>query len=254
MSYNEYAKRWAKHIRSGNNLAHRFLEKPAMTRMLPDLTGKRVLVLGCGSGEEVDLLLAKGCLPGDLIAIDLAEDLIKQARVLHTDIDFRVADINQLSSAIKEEEFGFDFIYSSLTFHYLPSWKTLLDDLLVMGNSECELLFSTHHPVKWGSQVTRGDDADSFVMGYVRPKKGSPDVMGDYFTRRLIKDTWFGNFQVEYYHRSLQDIMNEVLESGWILEQFHEPLAIEEAKELAPEFYDIHSRIPLFMVFKLRLP
>ena len=52
-SYNQHAAQWAERLRSGNNPAHRFLEKPAMYAKLPDLTGQRVLCIGCGSGEEI---------------------------------------------------------------------------------------------------------------------------------------------------------------------------------------------------------
>lgn len=49
-SYNGYAAKWAQKLRSGNNYAHTFLEKPAMYKKLPNLKGKSVLCIGCGTG------------------------------------------------------------------------------------------------------------------------------------------------------------------------------------------------------------
>ncbi len=38
-SYDNYAEKWANRMRSGNNTAHEYLEKPAMYGKLSDLTG-----------------------------------------------------------------------------------------------------------------------------------------------------------------------------------------------------------------------
>jgi trans-aconitate methyltransferase len=59
-SYNVHATRWAERLRTKNNPAHCYLEKPAMLSKLPDLVGSRVLCVGCGSGEEVEMLLSRG--------------------------------------------------------------------------------------------------------------------------------------------------------------------------------------------------
>ena len=40
----------------GEKLPHRFVEKPAMRKLLPNLANKKVLMLGCGTGEESLLL------------------------------------------------------------------------------------------------------------------------------------------------------------------------------------------------------
>ncbi|MBU1110766.1 hypothetical protein KKB83_04060 [Patescibacteria group bacterium] len=59
-SYNQYVKKWAGKLRSGKNIAHEYLEKPAMYKKLPNLSGKSVLCVGCGTGEECDYLLKQG--------------------------------------------------------------------------------------------------------------------------------------------------------------------------------------------------
>ena len=51
-SYDDYALKWARRIRGGKFIAHKFLEKPAMNKKLPDLKNKTVLCVGRGSGEE----------------------------------------------------------------------------------------------------------------------------------------------------------------------------------------------------------
>src|SRR4051812_38955136 len=76
--YDKFAIGWREFKRSGLNYAHQYLEKPAMLAKLPDLTGKRVLSLGCGTGEECATLLNRGA--AHIIAIDLSETMLALAR------------------------------------------------------------------------------------------------------------------------------------------------------------------------------
>ena len=58
--YDKYAKMRQEQILKGEKRPHRFLEKPMMRELLPDLTGKKVLMLGCGTGDECLLLTQFG--------------------------------------------------------------------------------------------------------------------------------------------------------------------------------------------------
>lgn len=247
-SYNEHAIRWAERLRKGNNAAHAMLEKPAMNALVPELTGKRVLAIGCGSGEELDMLMAHGADQGDIVGIDISRDLLAIARTAYPDATFVLLRMEDLS--VFDDE-SFDFVYSSLTMHYSNEWQPILSNIRRILKPGCSFLFSTHHPVKWGSAVTRGDDADEFLMGYKRPKSALPTVYGDYLGSRQIKDTWFGNMEVTYYHRPLGAIFADIIASHLSLKVFVEPQPIADARELNPGFHDIHSRIPLFMIFDL---
>lgn len=246
-SYNDHAASWAERLKSGNNAAHRFLEKPAMFGKLPDLTGRRVLCIGCGSGEEVEMLLAKGA--SAIHGIDISESLIQIAKTSYPQATFEVRSMDNLQSF---EDASFDYVYSSLTLHYSDNWLSILSEVRRILKAGGVMLFSTHHPVKWGSLVLRGDDHDTFTMGYDRPKSGMPHVYGDYLGSRRISDKWFGSMIVEYFHRPLSAIMRDVVESGMTLTDFLEPVPTEEAKTESPAFWEIHSRIPLFMIFELR--
>lgn len=245
--YNQHAEQWAERLRQGNNPAHRFLEKPAMFAKLPDLTNARVLCIGCGSGEEVEMLRARGA-QVRIHGIDIAEGLIRIARETYPDVSFEVRSMDDLQSFADE---SYDFVYSSLTLHYAAEWAKILREVQRILAPGGRMLFSTHHPVKWGSQVTRGGERDTFMMGYDRPKAGMPTVYGDYLGTRLITDCWFGSMAVEYYHRPLAAIMRDIVASGLAIADFVEPLPTDEAKTENPAFWEIHSKVPLFMIFEL---
>lgn len=210
-----------------------------------------MLAVGCGSGEEMGLLLAKGAAEQDLVGIDISEELLTKARERFPAATFLVRSMENLGEFDAD---SFDFVYSSLTFHYANDWQPILAGIKRTLKPGGRLLFSTHHPVKWGSKVERGAEADSFLMGYLRPKDGLPTVFGNYLESREVQDTWFGDMPIRYFHRPLHAIMADIIASGLTLHRFLEPAPVASAEQIAPGFAAIHSRIPLFMVFELAKP
>ena len=65
-------------MRSGKNIAHKFLEKPAMYKKLPDLKDKSILCIGCGTGEECEHLKSLGA--KRVVGIDISKGLIDFAK------------------------------------------------------------------------------------------------------------------------------------------------------------------------------
>ena len=243
-SYSNYAEQWATRMRSGENTAHEYLEKPAMYKRLPDLNGKSVLAIGCGTGEECAHLKSLGT--SKVVSIDVSEGLIEYARKSYPDIEFHVMDMEQ----IKLDE-KFDFVYSSLVMHYVESWEKTLNSISAVMKNGTTFLFSTHHPATWGAQRTRTEDERTSLLGYKKQNQEC-EVVGDYLNTRKINDVWFGNFDVSYYHRSLESIMSDIFKSDFEIIDFAEPKAIPAVKEKDKVFYEIHDKIPLFMIFALR--
>jgi 2-polyprenyl-3-methyl-5-hydroxy-6-metoxy-1,4-benzoquinol methylase len=77
-AYNKFAEKWANAKRDRSSIFHRYLEKPGMYGKLPDLVGKDVLCIGCGSGEEGEFLRSLGA--KRVVGIDISEGLIDIAR------------------------------------------------------------------------------------------------------------------------------------------------------------------------------
>lgn len=246
-SYDEQAKKWASRIRSGENIAHAYLEKPAMYAKLPDLHGKSVLCVGCGTGEECEHLKSLGA--DKVIGIDISSGLIEVAKQSYPALEFHVMDMEKIDFPAG----SFDYIYCSLTMHYVSDWRDTLTGINRVMKNDAICLFSTHHPIKWGAQVKRGEDEDSFIMGYIKNKKDEGfETYGDYLNTRKITDTWFGEMEVSYYHKPLSEIFSEMRECGFEIIDFVEPKPTEVAKEKKPNFWNIHQKIPLFIIFEIK--
>ena len=245
-SYNNYADNWARKLRSGNNHAHKFLEKPAMYKKLPDLKGKSVLCVGCGTGEECEHLAKLGT--KKVVGIDISRGLIEVAKQSYPGLEFHVMDMEKINFSGN----SFDFVYSSLTMHYVKDWIKTLHGIYKVLKKNGAFLFSTHHPVKWGAGVNRSKEKNTFLMGYEKSESGECKVFGDYLNARKIDDIWFNEFRVSYYHRPLAEIIKDIIKSEFFISDFIEPKPTKGVIKEKPNFYDIHTKIPLFMIFELR--
>jgi SAM-dependent methyltransferase len=241
-AYSDFASKWAEKLASQTNIPHTYLEKPAMNGKLPDLKNKSVLCVGCGTGEECEHLKSLGA---TVTGIDISPGLIEYATAHHSDINFQEMDMESLDFP----ENSFDYVYSSLTFHYVDSWKKILNTISKVLKPEGILLFSTHHPLKWGAQRTRGE-FNELKTGASWSKESS-EVYGEYLNTKKIDDIWFGELKVTYYNRSISSMFKDIKESPFQLQDFLEPKPIEATLDVDKNFYKIHNTIPLFIVFEL---
>ena len=75
LSYNQGSKNWSNE--QPESFYHKYVEKPAMHLLLPDVKGKSVLCIGCGTGEEVNYL---NNLEAEVIGIDISEGMLSVAK------------------------------------------------------------------------------------------------------------------------------------------------------------------------------
>ena len=88
--YDRYAAVRQDALKKGEKLLHRFVEKPAMKKLIPSLLGKRVLMLGCGTGEESLLLEEFG--GKDMVGVDFSKESVRLANISYPEHTFLTAD------------------------------------------------------------------------------------------------------------------------------------------------------------------
>ncbi len=250
-SYNRYAKKWAE-VTANKNFEHRYIEKPAMRLLLPGLKDKAILCIGCGTGEECSLLKFSGV--KSIIGIDISKEMIKKAKKKYPDIKFQVMDMGNLSF----KNSTFDFIYSSLALHYVDNFRDVLEGISKILKKEGTFLFSMPHPVNWGSQKKIRNNTKTLLMGYIaygglkysRPKKCK--IFGSYLKPSKVKDKLFNEVKVDYYLRPISYYINNIIDSGFEITDFIEPVISDGAKKENMALWKIYHKIPIFMIFKLR--
>lgn len=118
-------------------------EWPAVRALLPDLTGKRVVDLGCGFGWFSRLAMAEGA--ASVLGLDISEKMIARARAETTDaaITYEIADLDHL----KLTEASFDFAHSSLALHYIEDFAGLVATVYRALLPGSYFVFTIEHPI-----------------------------------------------------------------------------------------------------------
>lgn len=251
--YASFAKDWADMVRSGKHYSHRFYEKPAMNAKLPDVQNKSILCIGCGTGEECDTFLKLGA--KRVVGIDPVKEMIDLAKESFPNIDFRVMDMRDLDF----EDESFDFVYSSLALHYIKDWVPVFKKVHKLLKGKGKFLFSTHHFFLGASEIVHttsdsGSELDGLLLGYERNlKENTLKFYGDYNNERKITQVWFnGRLKVEFYHKTLQTMVREILQSGFEIRDIVEPNPLPEMEKFTKINFEILKKMPYFVIFELQ--
>lgn len=240
--YDKYAKNRQDELLKGELKPHRFSEKPMMRSMLPNLKGKKVLMLGCGTGEESKLLKEFGAT--DITGIDLSKESIKLAKSTYPEYEFLVGDMHKLP--FPDE--SFDFIYSSLAIHYSPNPLSVYQEIYRILKKKGELLFSVGHPLRWASSHFNINDIEYLVTGYAYPSS-EDKVYGNYNTFKK-HDHYFSNGEVlSFYVAPPSYHFKKLREVGFNILDFSESICIDEAKDYDYNYWLKNHEIPQFMAF-----
>ncbi|SCE33529.1 Methyltransferase domain-containing protein [Streptomyces sp. DfronAA-171] len=106
------------------NLVNAYYERPAMLALAGDVTGRRILDAGCGSGALSAGLRDRGA---DVSGFDTSAGLLELARQrLGDGADLQVAD---LGGPLPYADDTFDDVVASLVLHYLEDWGPALAEL-----------------------------------------------------------------------------------------------------------------------------
>jgi SAM-dependent methyltransferase len=246
MDYDKYAALWQAKKSSDNHYAHTYLEKPAMYNLLGYVQNMQILDLGCGSGEDIEKLRINN----EVIGLDYSHELLTLAKFNNPDTNFWCIDLNNQLIPIDKQ---FDIVFSSLTLHYVKNWDNLFKQLQAILKPNGRIIISTHHPIKWGSKTDKNKEFNEFKIGYRKDKNNSKsyEVFGDYLNTYPIQDKLFQQLEVTYYNRSISEMFKTFIDNGFEVKQLIEPKPTEESKTIIPDFYHVHSKIPLFVLWEL---
>ncbi len=217
------------------------IEKPTMFSLLPDLTGKRVLDLGCGTGEHLIHYLDLGA--EQVIGLDLSQAMLNQAKenfakkgVKPTACRFYCLPMERLSE-IEEEQF--DVITSSFALHYIEYAAQLFAQIFVKLAPNGRWIFSQEHPIVTAHQNGERWEKDQY-------KQQTAYRLNHYREEGLRERNWFKQ-PFSTYHRTLSTILNQLIDAGFQIERVEEPM-LADNPQWHNEFKDLRHRPPLLFI------
>lgn len=229
-------------LRSNPISLNNIVEKPTMLSLLPDLQGKKLLDLGCGTGEHVNLYLERGA--NFVVGMDLSEMMLKQAEQnlfqKRPHFSLYQSSMEQLSEL---PESDFDIITSSFAFHYVQDFPKLLADIKAKLKPNGTLVFSQEHPI-----VTAYNGGERWEKN---AQKEQMAYRLNFYRDEGERDrSWFKQ-SFKTYHRTISTIINHLIASGFQIEQVAEPM-LSEQSEWHNEFKDLQHR-PVLLFIRARL-
>lgn len=156
--------------------ANDLIEIPNFRRLMPEVTNKSILDLGCGYGENDKFYKNLGA--KYVLGTDISEKMIERANEINKidGIEYKVIAMEDIESIDKK----FDIIISSLAFHYIKDFDKLISNCFNLLNKDGYLVFSQEHPfttcIKFTENVKKGHTIiDNKYFGlfsdYNRPRK-----------------------------------------------------------------------------------
>ena len=197
-------------------------EWPSLRSMLPSLTGKRVLDLGCGFGYHAEWALEQGA--ASVTALDISDKMLESARrrCLGKPIRFARADL-------ETADFGtdcYDLAFSSLAVHYIENFDGFCARVRRALTDTGHFVFSMEHPVFAArAKPEFMADAEGHVVGAV----------DDYLRegRRLTK--WIADGVIKY-HRLISTVITSLQRHGMMLDRIDEWAAKDTDIATHPEW------------------
>ncbi len=221
--------------------ANDLIEIPAFRNIMPNVTGKKILDLGCGYGENDKYYKELGA--KSILGLDISTHMIEIANKDNklSDIDYKVMAMEDISQ-INDK---FDIVISSLAFHYIKDYNKLLKDIYNLLNKDGYLIFSQEHPfttcIKYTENVKKGHTIiDDKYFG----------LFSDYNRPGIRTKEWFDKTVIKY-HRTFTEVINELVKNGFYVERIEEPVATKDALNKNPKYINQLDR-PFFLIIKAK--
>ena len=233
--FSEYRKLREREV-NANNL----FELPTLFANLPELEGKRVLDLGCGSGERCKDYIKRGAVK--VTGVDISEKMLAAAESENSDP--KITYINMPMEDIGSLNEEFDVVISSLALHYVEDFRGVTENVYRLLSEGGIFLFSQEHPLATCFSGT--------YERWTRDENGRKIYanIADYCVERRNDSTWFIE-GVQRYHRMFSTIVNTLVNSGFRILKMEEPYPTEELVQKYPEYYDLYHK-PDFLFVKVQ--
>ena len=208
------------------------LEKPVFDELVGNLSGLRILDLGCGNAAFGREALGRGCL--SYLGIDGSERMVAAAKE-----KLAGTNGNVIRAAIETWDYPsqkFDLVTSRLALHYVQDIQAVFDRVYQALIDGGQFVFSVEHPVitscdrAWGHKGVRQDW-----------------IVDDYFEtgRRVTK--WMGG-EIIKYHRTVEDHFSALRTTGFIVESLRESRP-QQSRFRDQATFERRKRIPLMLFF-----
>jgi SAM-dependent methyltransferase len=216
----EYAR-----MRERSRGLHESVIVPWLRDLLPELTGKRVVDLGCGDGWFCRYAADAGS--GTVVGVDSSARMLQLARERTSDV--RVSYLHAFAEDVELPAASADVVVSVLALHYVADLDPVLATIAAWLDHGGTFVEIVEHPIFTAQRERSGWMT---VQG-----RHAAWPVSDYFEEGARTTTWFVDGVVRY-HRTLATILNAIRRAGLTIDHVGEPCPTRAAVETTPEWAD----------------
>lgn len=190
-----------------------------LKEMLPDFAEKSVLDLGCGYGWHCLYASEQGA--KTIVGVDISRKMLEVAREKSKNHSAITYEQKAMEELVFEKE-QFDVVVSSLAFHYVDNFSSLVENIAKWMKTGGQFVFSVEHPI-----FTSRENQD-----WIYDEKGEPKYWAvDHYHDETLRRTNFLGEDVVKYHRTVSTYLNVLLENGFQVMSIEESFPSQEALE-----------------------
>lgn len=191
-----------------------------------DLTGQRVLDLGCGYGYYTDYFRSIGA---DVLGVDGSSSMLEIARSRYPNCSFALCDISEEFPFADE---SFDLIFCNQVLMDVESIESVFSECHRVLKPHGLLYWSIVHPAFYDCPWLKDESGFAYaksISSYLEPYS---------FTNKFWGET-------EHFHRPLAHYLNAAAEQGFLLRHVEEPISydgVTKNKDLPLFFFAEHQK------------
>jgi ubiquinone/menaquinone biosynthesis C-methylase UbiE len=212
-----------------------------MLQIAGDVTGQRVIDLGCGEGRFCRMLAERGA---ETLGVDLQPAFIAYAEGRKSNREsYLLGDMQRLDSV---QDDTFDLAVSYITLVDVPDQPAAVAEAYRLVRPGGRFVVCTVSPMAsaWSLYGPWHRDEGGAKLHYVL------DGYTDEGPRTI---TWGSGHQVTNFHRMLSTTINDFVDAGFVLRRVYEPVPSTAQLAQFPENRDL-CRVPIFTIFDLAKP
>ncbi len=254
-SWDKAALAWAEFVRDGLDISREYLNNPGMFKILEDISGKKVLDLGCGEGYNTRILASKGA---NVTGIDYSDKMIALAReeeereTLGIDyIQGNAADIHML------RDDSFDIVSCFMVYMDFEDIESVTKEVARVLKPGGFAAISMPHPC-FDMEIVNGEK----TAGWIYERMDNPEDKGEplyvkqtnYFKTGKTTTDWNmkrikTQFVTPHFRRTLTDYVNTFGRHNLYVSDLLEPKPTKEGLEKHPSLKKL-LRNPQSIIFK----
>lgn len=227
----------------GRTRGTKFIVYPALKRLCGIVKDKRILDIGCATGElAIDLARAGADVVGIDFSRKMIEIAIKDARHRRVgQVKFLAADARDLKIIDNQK---FDLIIINVLFPHLKEKKDIekvLREAVNRLEKGGKILLAEPHPCfdyLLRAEVFKGNGTSYFQSG--KPYEFEMKVIGN---RKRLKSV--------AYHWLIEDYVSAVHDAGLVIKNIYEPRPLKSAAEKFPKWYRGKMDYPSYIIFEI---